>query len=69
MSALYLISSKVHLSYAADSLSVAYWTKDNYHVLQARNHLTKALCGDDTPTAEITALVERAIPLLGTGED
>ena len=35
-----------HLDAAADALKVAYWTDNPYHVANAREALTKALCGD-----------------------
>ena len=39
------IPTRYHLREAAESLLVAYWTQDPYHVRQARQALTEALCG------------------------
>jgi hypothetical protein len=40
------IKTRYSLVNAAESLIVAYWTHDTFHVENAREALTQALCGD-----------------------
>lgn len=39
------IHTRSNLNGACESLSVAYWTQDAFHIDMARQRLTKALCG------------------------
>jgi hypothetical protein len=53
------IKTRCYLTNAAESLSVAYWTHDAFHVQSARESLTRALCGGDR--AALVSLVQEAI--------
>lgn len=46
------IKTRCYLTNAAESLSVAYWTHDAFHVQSARESLTRALCGGDRAALE-----------------
>ena len=52
------IPTRYHLREAAESLLVAYWTQDPYHVRQARQALTEALCGGGDKEILIECLAE-----------
>jgi len=41
------VQTRYHLNLACESLSVACWTHDTFHIDMARQRLTKALCGGD----------------------
>ena len=39
------VQTRYQLNSACESLSVAYWTQDAFHIDMARQRLTQALCG------------------------
>ena len=53
------IETRYHLQRGAESLIVAYWTHDTFHVDNARDALTQALCGGDRDALE--AMIAEAI--------
>lgn len=53
------IRTKHRLFDASESLVLAYWTKNEYHVCGARESLVKALCGGDR--AELEDMIAEAI--------
>mgnify|MGYP001601900646 FL=1 len=58
------IQTRYSLREAAESLTVAYWTRDPFHVRRARESLTEALCcgGDREILIECIAEVIRTNP-------
>jgi hypothetical protein len=57
------VTTRIHLQRATEGLSVAYWTGENFHAMNARAALIEALCGKDDPITfnDFVQLIEDAI--------
>jgi hypothetical protein len=55
------IKTRYHLDEASDSLLLAYYTADPFHIINARQSLIRALCGGDGGRSCLEELVLEAI--------
>ena len=53
------VQTRYNLNSACESLSVAYWTQETFHIDSARQRLTQALCGGKYE--DLLDLIEEAI--------